>query len=56
LELVDGLRSAGHRVIVTDQLEDSIRNTDIVYSTRIQEERFGSKEEVDLYRGKFRLN
>jgi len=56
LGLVEGLREAGHRVIVTDQLEDSIRNTDIVYSTRIQEERFGSKEEADLYRGKFRLN
>lgn len=55
-ELVDGLRQANHHVIVTDQLEDSIRNTDIVYSTRIQEERFGSKEEADLYRGKFRLN
>jgi aspartate carbamoyltransferase catalytic subunit len=56
LELVDAMRSAGLRVIVTDQLEDSIRNTDIVYSTRIQEERFGSKKEADLYRGKFRLN
>lgn len=56
LELVDGLRRAGHKVIVTDQLEESIRKTDIVYSTRIQEERFGSKKEADLYRGKFRLN
>lgn len=56
LELVDRLRHAGHHVIVTDQLEDSIRKTDIVYSTRIQEERFGSKQEADMYRGKFRLN
>jgi aspartate carbamoyltransferase catalytic subunit len=56
LELVDAMRNAGLKVIVTDQLEDSIRNTDIVYSTRIQEERFGSKTEADLYRGKFRLN
>ncbi len=54
--LVETLRTAGHKVIVTDQLEESIRNTDIVYSTRIQEERFGSKEEADLYRGRFRLN
>jgi len=29
---------------------------DIVYSTRIQEERFSSAEEADLYRGRFRLN
>lgn len=55
-ELVEGLRDAGHHVIVTDQLEESIRKTDIVYSTRIQEERFGSKAEADMYRGKFRLN
>ncbi len=54
-ELVEGLREVGHQVVVTDQLEGSI-NSDIVYSTRIQEERFGSKEEADLYRGKFRLN
>lgn len=55
-ELVDAMRGAGHKVIVTDQLEDSIRKTDIVYSTRIQEERFGSKTEADMYRGRFRLN
>jgi aspartate carbamoyltransferase catalytic subunit len=29
---------------------------DIVYSTRIQEERFNTQEEADLYRGRFRLN
>jgi len=55
-ELVDLMRQAGHNVIVTDQLEESIRKTDIVYSTRIQEERFGSKTEADMYRGRFRLN
>jgi len=54
-ELVEGLREIGHLVTVTDKLEGSI-NSDIVYSTRIQEERFGSKEEADMYRGKFRLN
>src|SRR5690606_1065357 len=31
-------------------------HVDIAYSTRIQEERFQSKEEADLYRGRFRLN
>lgn len=55
-DLVDAMRAAGHKVIVTDQLEESIRKTDIVYSTRIQEERFGSKTEADMYRGRFRLN
>ena len=55
-ELVEGLRAAGHEVIETDQLQEGIRNVDIVYSTRIQEERFPSAAEADLYRGRFRLN
>jgi aspartate carbamoyltransferase catalytic subunit len=50
------MRSAGIRVTETDQLEASIGKVDIAYSTRIQEERFSSKAEADVYRGKFRLN
>lgn len=54
--LVEDLRRAGHEVVVTDELTQSISRIDIAYSTRIQEERFTSKEEADLYRGRFRLN
>ena len=54
--IVDELRSAGHRVTETNVLEAGIAGVDIVYSTRIQEERFSSREEADLYRGRFRLN
>ena len=54
--LVEELRTAGHEVIETDQLEQGIANVDIVYSTRIQEERFDTQEDADLYRGRFRLN
>ncbi|MGB0449495.1 MAG: aspartate carbamoyltransferase [Porticoccaceae bacterium] len=54
--IVEEMRSAGVDVIISDELNNSIANVDIVYSTRIQEERFTSKEEADLYRGKFRLN
>lgn len=54
--LIEALREAGHEVIVSDILEDNINHVDIVYSTRIQEERFKSQEEADLYRGRFRLN
>lgn len=54
--LVEQLRQANHQVTVTDRLEEGIQHVDIVYSTRIQEERFPSAEEADLYRGKFRLN
>lgn len=55
-EIVEQLRAAGHTVVESDELEPNISHVDIAYSTRIQEERFGSKEEADLYRGRFRLN
>lgn len=55
-EIVEALRATGHQVLESDQLEASISHVDIVYSTRIQEERFTSQEEADLYRGRFRLN
>ncbi|BFM06445.1 aspartate carbamoyltransferase [Halioxenophilus aromaticivorans] len=55
-EIVEQLRLRGHDVKVTDELTESIQKVDIVYSTRIQEERFQSKDEADLYRGRFRLN
>jgi len=55
-EIVEDMRSAGVEVKVFDDLTQGISDVDIVYSTRIQEERFGSKQEADLYRGRFRLN
>ena len=55
-DLIENMRSAGVSVTVSEDLTQSIANVDIVYSTRIQEERFGSKQEADLYRGRFRLN
>ena len=54
--LVEYLKEQGQVVIESDALEESISNVDIVYSTRIQEERFNSQEEADIYRGRFRLN
>lgn len=55
-EIVELMREAGHEVVVSDELGPSIAHLDIAYSTRIQEERFTSQEEADMYRGKFRLN
>jgi aspartate carbamoyltransferase catalytic subunit len=55
-EIVAQLRDTGHRVGESEMLEESIAHVDIVYSTRLQEERFSSREEADLYRGRFRLN
>lgn len=53
---IDELRSAGHQVEISEELEPSIAKVDIVYSTRIQEERFHDRQQADLYRGRFRLN
>ncbi len=53
---VEAVRAAGHTVVEATELFPNISNVDIVYSTRIQEERFASKAEADLYRGRFRLN
>ncbi len=55
-DIVEAMRQAGVIVTESDKIESSISHVDIVYSTRIQEERFSSKDEADLYRGKFRLN
>jgi aspartate carbamoyltransferase catalytic subunit len=54
--IIEYLRECGHIVVESDQLEASIRQVDIVYSTRLQEERFASSQEADLYRGRFRMN
>jgi aspartate carbamoyltransferase catalytic subunit len=53
---VELLRKAGHQVRISTDLTHSIGSVDIIYSTRIQEERFSTKAEADLYRGRFRLN
>jgi aspartate carbamoyltransferase catalytic subunit len=54
--IVAALRTAGHDVSESVELEPSINQVDIVYSTRLQEERFASPAEALLYRGRFRLN
>lgn len=54
--LVEEMRHAGMTVTESEQLESSIAHVDIVYSTRIQEERFPSQDQAGLYRGRFRLN
>ncbi len=55
-DVVESLRAAGHQVDISEDLESSISHVDIVYSTRIQEERFPDREQADMYRGRFRLN
>lgn len=54
--IVAELRSAGHEVIETEDMEAGLKDNDTVYLTRIQEERFENKLEADIYRGRFRMN
>jgi aspartate carbamoyltransferase catalytic subunit len=54
--IVTSLKEAGHEVVETEDMEQGLSDNDTVYLTRIQEERFESKLEADIYRGRFRLN
>ncbi len=55
-EIVRDLRERGHEVVQTEDMENGLTGNEIVYLTRIQEERFHDRIEADLYRGRFRLN
>jgi aspartate carbamoyltransferase catalytic subunit len=55
-EIVAEVKAAGHKVIETEKMEEGLNDNDTVYLTRIQEERFTSRLEADIYRGRFRLN
>ncbi|MDD9896372.1 MAG: aspartate carbamoyltransferase [Gammaproteobacteria bacterium] len=55
-DIVGKLQESGHTVLETDDMEAGLGDNDTVYLTRIQEERFTSKLEADIYRGQFRLN
>ena len=54
--IVAGLHQRGHQVALHHELEAGIRNVDILYVTRTQEERFPTQAEANRYRGLFRLN
>lgn len=53
---VDLLVNAGHQVEIGSDLEKGLSQANIIYQTRIQEERFASEEEANRYKGYFRLN
>ena len=54
-ELVEGARSAGHRVVLSSSLEEGIARADVVYATRIQKERF-TGEAPEGYDPAFEIN
>lgn len=53
--LIDELENAGHKITISDKMEQNLE-ADIVYQTRVQQERFATEEEANKYRGQFRLN
>lgn len=53
--ILDTISNAGHQFEIQNSLKGQF-DADICYQTRVQEERFASKEEADKYRGKFRIN
>lgn len=55
-QYVDMLTNAGHQVEIGSNLEKGLSQANIIYQTRIQEERFASEEEANRYKGYFRLN
>jgi aspartate carbamoyltransferase catalytic subunit len=55
-EIVEQLLAAGHTVVETENMEEGLHDSDTVYLTRIQEERFSDQKEADIYRGRFRMN
>jgi aspartate carbamoyltransferase catalytic subunit len=55
-ELVAYAHSRGHDVVTTESLDDGLDGADLVYCTRLQEERFATAGEAARYRGMYAVN
>lgn len=55
-EFIDALRSAGHVVEEVHDLESVIGEFDVLSNTRIQEERFESREDFECFRGAYSIS
>ncbi|PXX58146.1 aspartate carbamoyltransferase [Nocardia tenerifensis] len=54
--LVAALRERGHRVEQTEELADGLRNADVVYATRIQQERLPAGLTLDGVQDRFAID
>jgi aspartate carbamoyltransferase catalytic subunit len=54
--LVGWLRESGHRVTLTDDLAEGLRGADVVYATRIQQERLPADQEIRVSQDRFRID
>ncbi len=55
-KIIDRAQSRGHSVRQTEDMLEGIKDVDVVYMTRIQEERFSTPQEFAQYRGRYSLN
>lgn len=55
-EIVKSIENASHSVFQTEKIINGISDTDIIYVTRIQEERFESKEKFLTFQGYYSIN
>ncbi|GAB3478814.1 aspartate carbamoyltransferase [Amycolatopsis cihanbeyliensis] len=55
-DLAASLRQRGHRVDITDDLAEGIREADVVYTTRIQQERIPEDVSISGYQDRFRID
>jgi aspartate carbamoyltransferase catalytic subunit len=56
VEIIQDCRGRGVQIEETDDLFQGIEDVDVVYMTRVQEERFASPEEAERHRGRFVLD
>lgn len=56
INIVEFLIEKGHDVTETQSMEEGLNNVDIIYQTRIQEERFADQQSADKFRGAYRIN
>lgn len=55
-ELIAHVRAGGHRVELTTDLAEGLREADVVYATRLQEERFPATEAAAAQQDYFRID
>lgn len=55
-DVVDFLRARGHTVRETTDLIAGVANCEVIYSTRIQEERFETIDEAQRFKGSYAIN
>jgi aspartate carbamoyltransferase catalytic subunit len=54
--IVERALAHGHSVRQTEELRDGIAGADLIYTTRVQMERFTAPEDADKFRGSYSIN